>query len=144
MNKEEEGRETNVKYGRQNDSALDEIAIITCIPFILLFLFLAIWNYILDFDFNPQDFELFNHDIASRHYFNAFFMLLCPYILFPSAFSFLSDILSCQALAILSLVNPSLQTYLTPKSTKLRQPPCFHHLPCKLLHTSALQQQWMP
>lgn len=42
MNKEEEGRETNVKYGRKNDSALEEIAIIICIPFILLFLFLAI------------------------------------------------------------------------------------------------------
>lgn len=41
MNKEEEGRETNVRYGRKNDSALEEIAI-TCIPFILLFLFLEI------------------------------------------------------------------------------------------------------
>lgn len=60
-----------MKYGRKNDSALEEIAI-TCIPFILLFMFLAIWNYILDFDFNPQDFELFNIDIASRQYFNAF------------------------------------------------------------------------
>lgn len=127
--------------------ALEKIPIISHILFILLFLFLAILNYILDFDFHLSDFRLFNHNTA-RALLKYFFMLLCPYTLSLSIVSFQKDLLFCQDLAKLSPVNLSLQTYLTLKCTHLLHSPCscnigIQYITChvvvQIVYTSALQ-----
>lgn len=65
MNKGEEDRkDKNVRNGRKTGLALEKIPIIGLILLILLSLFLAILNYILDLHFTLPDCWLINHYTA--------------------------------------------------------------------------------
>lgn len=126
MNKGEEDRkDKNVRNGRKTGLALEKIPIIGLILLILLFLFLAILNYILDLHFTLPDFWLITAPGIIKMLFYSFMSL---YILSLSIFSFWKGLLFCQDLTKLSLVKPSLQTYLTLKYTKLLDPPCPHNI----------------
>lgn len=138
---------TKKRNGGKTVLALKKTPIIRHILFILLFLFLAILNYILDFDLHLSDFRLFNDDIA-RALSKYLFMLLCPYTLSLNIVSFQKGLLFCQDLAKLSPVNLSLQTHLTFKCTHLLHPPCSRniwiqyitcHVVVQIVYTSALQ-----